>query len=198
MKDEKSLGWLYNTKHLNIGLPSSTTGGTSALVSFAIIALLILNCWWFLLLPHQPDLLIPDSHTHNDSSIHVTLNHTENSSTPSGLCDVLRGKWVPDTSPPLYTNDTCRYIQPSQNCLQNGRPDRGYLNWRWKPSDCELPPFNAAFFLDLMRGKKIAFIGGRSTQSLLRSKRQGIQMAFFVIQLHIDKLMVSFSGELHG
>ncbi|KAH7365583.1 hypothetical protein KP509_18G036000 [Ceratopteris richardii] len=74
-------------------------------------------------------------------------------------CELWRGEWVPDDNPPLYTNDTCKYINPLRNCMQNGRPDRGYLHWRWKPLDCELPRFNASYFLEMLRGKTLAFIG---------------------------------------
>ncbi|MCO5550774.1 hypothetical protein L7F22_004265 [Adiantum nelumboides] len=77
-----------------------------------------------------------------------------------GKCDISQGEWVPNTGSLPYTSDTCQYIQQSrQNCVRNGRPDSDYLHWKWKPSECELPPFNSAYFLDLMRGKKLAFIG---------------------------------------
>ncbi|KAM7276649.1 hypothetical protein ACFE04_018515 [Oxalis oulophora] len=46
-----------------------------------------------------------------------------------------------------------------QNCLGNGRPDKEYESWRWKPSEYELPRFDGKKFLGFMRGKTLAFIG---------------------------------------
>ncbi|KAJ4761460.1 TRICHOME BIREFRINGENCE-LIKE 21 [Rhynchospora pubera] len=44
------------------------------------------------------------------------------------------------------------------NCQKYGKPP-GYLYWRWKPDGCDLPWFEPQRFLDLVRGKKLAFIG---------------------------------------
>ncbi|KAH7295098.1 hypothetical protein KP509_27G032300 [Ceratopteris richardii] len=96
----------------------------------------------------------------------------------SETCDLSEGEWIPDPSPPLYTNETCPYIQLSQNCLKNGRPDRDYLQWRWKPFGCELPPFIAARFLKLMRGKKMVFIG----DSLARNHMQALLCALTQVE----------------
>ncbi|XP_030464540.2 protein trichome birefringence-like 19 [Syzygium oleosum] len=87
-------------------------------------------------------------------------------------CDVFKGKWVyrPDT-PTYYTNETCYEISDQQNCMKFGRPDTEFLKWRWQPDGCELPPFDAAEFMEMARGKSIAFVGdslGRNhMQSLL-------------------------------
>ncbi|XP_057832425.1 protein trichome birefringence-like 25 isoform X1 [Cryptomeria japonica] len=81
------------------------------------------------------------------------------SSGADGECDLSNGKWIPDPSGPFYTNETCRAIQEHQNCMKHGRPDTDYLHWRWRPDSCELPQFNAAGFLNLVRGKILAFIG---------------------------------------
>ena len=43
--------------------------------------------------------------------------------------------------------------------MANGRPDRAFLKWRWKPHDCELPLFDANKFLELVEGKSMAFAG---------------------------------------
>ncbi|XP_038981284.1 protein trichome birefringence-like 26 isoform X2 [Phoenix dactylifera] len=74
-------------------------------------------------------------------------------------CDLFSGEWIPNSSGPRYTNSSCSYIDPYQDCLTNGRPDRGYLYWRWKPYGCDLPPFDAEKFLKAMRNKSLAFIG---------------------------------------
>ncbi|GLT75796.1 hypothetical protein SLA2020_474930 [Shorea laevis] len=51
----------------------------------------------------------------------------------------------------------------------NGRPDRDYENWRWKPSKCDLPRFDANKFLELMRGKTLAFIGDSVARNQMES-----------------------------
>lgn len=86
-------------------------------------------------------------------------------------CDVFSGKWVPFSQGPYYTNETCDLIIDQQNCMKFGRTNTEFLNWRWKPDECELPLFDAVQFLELVRGKSIAFVGdsvGRNQmQSLL-------------------------------
>ncbi|XP_059625585.1 protein trichome birefringence-like 6 [Cornus florida] len=75
-------------------------------------------------------------------------------------CDVAKGKWVfDDNSYPLYTNGSCPFIDEGFNCQGNGRLDQGYIKWRWQPQDCTIPRFNATKMLELMRGKRIVFVG---------------------------------------
>ncbi|MBA0826435.1 hypothetical protein Gotur_006231 [Gossypium turneri] len=74
-------------------------------------------------------------------------------------CDLFKGDWIPNPSGPSYTNESCPWIENHQNCMKNGRPDFGYLYWKWKPHDCQLPRFNAERFLELMRNKAWALIG---------------------------------------
>ncbi|XP_062083630.1 protein trichome birefringence-like 6 [Humulus lupulus] len=74
-------------------------------------------------------------------------------------CDVRRGKWVFDESYPLYTNSSCPFIDEGFNCESNGRPDKGYMKWRWQPQGCDIPRFNATKMLELIRGKRLVFVG---------------------------------------
>ncbi|OVA01923.1 PMR5 N-terminal domain [Macleaya cordata] len=84
-------------------------------------------------------------------------------------CDLSTGDWIPDPSGPIYTNESCRVITAHQNCMKNGRPDSGYLYWRWKPQDCELPRFNAERFLDFMQNKSWAFVGDSIARNHVQS-----------------------------
>ncbi|KAF5480296.1 hypothetical protein F2P56_001058 [Juglans regia] len=93
---------------------------------------------------------------------------TENASVYSG-CDLYQGSWFYDTSGPLYTNNTCPVLTQMQNCQGNGRPDKDYENWRWKPFQCDLPRFDAKEFLELMRGKTLAFIGDSVARNQMES-----------------------------
>ncbi|XP_050230004.1 protein trichome birefringence-like 23 [Mercurialis annua] len=87
----------------------------------------------------------------------------------AGKCDLFIGDWIPDPSGPMYTNASCSLIEGHQNCMRNGRPDSGYLYWRWNPRNCELPRFDAQRFLELMRNKAWALIGDSISRNHVQS-----------------------------
>ncbi|XP_071912949.1 protein trichome birefringence-like 19 [Coffea arabica] len=100
------------------------------------------------------------------------------SSTESGLaaaesldryCNLFSGEWVPNPEGPYYTNETCWAIQEHQNCMKFGKPDTGFLKWRWKPDGCELPIFDPQQFLEIVRGKSIAFVGDSVARNHMQS-----------------------------
>ncbi|KAH0978208.1 hypothetical protein GBA52_027927 [Prunus armeniaca] len=76
-----------------------------------------------------------------------------------GGCDFTRGRWVYDMSYPLYANGSCPFIEKSFNCQGNGRLDEKFMKWRWQPEDCDIPRFDATKMLELMRGKRLVFVG---------------------------------------
>lgn len=84
-------------------------------------------------------------------------------------CDLFTGDWIPNPAGPVYTNESCRFIEVHQNCMKNGRPDSGYLYWRWNPRDCELPQFDSVKFLEMMRNKAWALIGDSITRNHVQS-----------------------------
>ncbi|KAJ7547713.1 hypothetical protein O6H91_08G100500 [Diphasiastrum complanatum] len=96
----------------------------------------------------------------------------------SGTCNISKGEWVIDLKGPLYTNASCAFIQEHQNCLKNGRPDLGYMNWRWKPVECDLPPFDGRLFLNMMTHKTMAFAG----DSIARNHMQSLICALSQIE----------------
>jgi hypothetical protein len=77
-----------------------------------------------------------------------------------------------------------------QNCQGNGRPDKEYENWRWKPLQCDLPRFDAKKFLELMRGKTIAFIGDSVARNHMESLLCILWQA--IIYLYYDLLTYTF------
>ncbi|KAL7232104.1 hypothetical protein ACSBR2_010175 [Camellia fascicularis] len=85
-------------------------------------------------------------------------------------CNMFSGKWVPYPKGPYYTNNTRCYITDGQNCMKFGRPDTEFMKWRWRPDDCELPLFDAAQFMELVRGKSMAFVG----DSVARNQAQSL------------------------
>ena len=84
-------------------------------------------------------------------------------------CDLLNGDWIPNPSGPTYTNLSCSLIESHQNCINNGRPDTGYMYWRWNPRNCELPPFDPERFLVMMRDKTWALIGDSISRNHVQS-----------------------------
>ncbi|PIN04374.1 hypothetical protein CDL12_23094 [Handroanthus impetiginosus] len=53
----------------------------------------------------------------------------------------------------------CSFIEKEFDCLGNGRLDKLYLKYRWKPNGCELHKFSGQDFLRRFQGKKIMFVG---------------------------------------
>lgn len=74
-------------------------------------------------------------------------------------CNVFEGTWIKDESCPLYNASQCPFVERGFNCLANGRRDRAYTKWRWKPKNCNIPRFNVREILEKLRGKRIVFVG---------------------------------------
>lgn len=109
-------------------------------------------------------------------------------------CDIFVGDWIPDPSGPFYTNDSCHDIEAHQNCMKNGRPDSGYLYWRWKPRDCELPKLDPAKFLKMMKDKSWAIIG----DSISRNHVQSLLCILSKVCPQALKNSASYSYEKHN
>ena len=116
-----------------------------ALLSLALLHLLCCS-------PHGAPVLQYIASTYNQAV----------SSTPRPSCDYSEGQWVSAPGHARRYNGTECNVKNSQNCIRNGRPDTGYLDWRWQPSaaGCQLlPDFDAGKFLVAVRGKHVAFFG---------------------------------------
>lgn len=87
----------------------------------------------------------------------------------SRKCDIFTGKWMPHPEGPYYTADTCHLIKDEYNCVKFGKNDTRYMKWKWKPEKCELPYFNPREFLELVRGKSMAFVGDSVGRNQLHS-----------------------------
>ncbi|KAJ1393960.1 PMR5 N-terminal domain [Sesbania bispinosa] len=84
-------------------------------------------------------------------------------------CNIFSGKWIPYPEQPYYNNETCPFIIPQLNCFASGRPDSGFLKYRWKPHDCDLPLFDATQFMKLVQGKSLAFVGDSMGRNQMQS-----------------------------
>lgn len=55
------------------------------------------------------------------------------------VCDITNGKWVFDESyNPMYNSFTCPFIDEGFDCEGNGRLDKDFMKWKWKPHDCHI------------------------------------------------------------
>ncbi|CAL0310695.1 unnamed protein product [Lupinus luteus] len=94
----------------------------------------------------------------------------ENQANKSNECDFSQGTWVIDNSSfyPLYeVSRDCPFI--GFDCLKNGRPDKEYLKYKWKPYGCDLPRFDGGKFLEKYTGKKIMFVGDSLSNNMWQS-----------------------------
>lgn len=77
----------------------------------------------------------------------------------TGDCDLFQGEWVWDERYPLYDSRDCAFLDEGFRCSENGRPDRFYTKWRWQPSRCNLPRFGAEKMLEMLRNRRLVFVG---------------------------------------
>ncbi|KAK9664808.1 hypothetical protein RND81_14G070000 [Saponaria officinalis] len=74
-------------------------------------------------------------------------------------CDVYEGDWVWDERYPLYKSKDCKFMDFGFRCSESGRVDSFYTHWRWQPTHCNLPRFDAKLMLEKLRNKRVVFAG---------------------------------------
>ncbi|XP_057444836.1 xyloglucan O-acetyltransferase 1-like [Lotus japonicus] len=146
------------------------------LTLYALFPLTLLSISFYLLsLTPFPKIQLLQSNTiiTNHSSLFPSppppSSSAEEDKAYENSCNYYNGDWVRDMNEPLYNATTCGAITDGQNCIKNGRPDSGYLYWRWKPSECHLPRFEPHTFLQLIKNKHIAFVGDSLARNQVES-----------------------------
>ncbi|XP_039155837.1 protein trichome birefringence-like 2 [Eucalyptus grandis] len=84
-------------------------------------------------------------------------------------CDIFDGRWVRDDSKPYYPANSCPYVDRDFNCHLNGRPDDGFVKWKWQPNGCDIPRLNATDFLERLRGRRLVFVGDSLNRNMWES-----------------------------
>ncbi|XP_027936733.1 protein trichome birefringence-like [Vigna unguiculata] len=84
-------------------------------------------------------------------------------------CDFFDGEWIKDDSYPLYQPGSCNLIDEQFSCIQNGRPDKDYQKYRWKPKRCSLPRLDGHRMLEMLRGKRLIFVGDSLNRNMWES-----------------------------
>lgn len=137
------------------------------LLAIMVILTLAISPLWYPFCSYHSSSVLKMKHIDDDDDNDAMAEKLP--STYVEKCDIFTGEWVPNPKAPYYTNKTCWAIHEHQNCMKYGRPDSEFIKWRWKPSDCELPIFNPFQFLEIVKGKSMAFVGDSVGRNQMQS-----------------------------
>ncbi|KAG2305799.1 hypothetical protein Bca52824_025547 [Brassica carinata] len=84
-------------------------------------------------------------------------------------CDFYEGEWVRDDSYPLYKPGSCNLIDEQFTCISNGRPDVEFQKLKWKPKKCTLPRLSGSKLLEMIRGRRLVFVGDSLNRNMWES-----------------------------
>ncbi|KAG6787612.1 hypothetical protein POTOM_003655 [Populus tomentosa] len=84
-------------------------------------------------------------------------------------CNWFDGKWGKDDSYPIFAPGSCPHIDEPFNCFINGRPDSEYQKYRWQPRHCNIPRMNGKIMLEMLRGKRLVFVGDSLNRNMWES-----------------------------
>ncbi|KAJ4883339.1 Protein trichome birefringence [Raphanus sativus] len=84
-------------------------------------------------------------------------------------CEFFDGEWIKDETYPLYKPGSCKLIDEQFNCISNGRPDKDFQKLKWKPKKCSLPRLNGGILLEMLRGRRLVFVGDSLNRNMWES-----------------------------
>ncbi|KAG2310095.1 hypothetical protein Bca52824_021652 [Brassica carinata] len=84
-------------------------------------------------------------------------------------CEFFDGEWIKDDTYPLYEPGSCKLIDEQFDCISNGRPDKDFQKLKWKPKTCTLPRLNGGIMLEMLRGRRLAFVGDSLNRNMWES-----------------------------
>ncbi|KAH0904839.1 hypothetical protein HID58_044342 [Brassica napus] len=144
---------------------------------------------------HASVHLCPNNNTARNSDKQAPLSVNSSASSPmrkqsrkSGAkreikslkdCNFFEGEWVKDESYPLYKPGTCNLIDEQFSCLTNGRPDVEFYKLKWKPKECTLPRLNGGKLLEMIRGRRLVFVGDSLNRNMWESLEYNCTVEFF-------------------
>lgn len=115
-----------------------------------------------------------------------------NSNSSDSACNMFDGNWVVDNSYPLYNASECPFVEQGFNCLENGRTDKDYLKWRWKPKNCNIPRFSIQSIFQMFENKRIVFVGDSMSrtewESLICMLMTGVEDKKSVYEVNGNKI----------
>ncbi|CAN6872145.1 unnamed protein product [Brassica oleracea] len=82
---------------------------------------------------------------------------------------LMRQVGVKDDTYPLYKPGSCNLIDEQFTCITNGRPGVEFQKLKWKPKQCTLPRLNGGKLLEMIRGRRLAFVGDLLNRNMWES-----------------------------
>ena len=149
----------FNRRTLGIGSPRAIHNNRFGCVSlrFQVLIITVSVVSFFVAVGGYMYVLPSLSRAFFNGQVPLLSEHNSNGSVRE--CDVFDGSWVQVKDHTLYNATECPFVERGFDCLGNGRGDRDYLGWRWKPRSCDIPRFDVRGVLEMLRSKRVVFVG---------------------------------------
>ncbi|CAL5067846.1 unnamed protein product [Urochloa decumbens] len=150
---------LHGRNHIRTPTHVFPDGRTLAVMLTAVLFILLLSTYQY----HPETFYNYPMRTHIFAQ-EAKIGHEDE------VCNLSNGTWVRDFRGPIYTNITCPTMPDTKNCGRYGK-QMDYVHWKWVPYGCDMVRFEPQLFLNIVRGKTLAFaadsVGRNQMESLL-------------------------------